>query len=97
LNNNNKLSLTPKMKDYLTGISEIEDKKPVARVGEIAAVLGVKGPSAHTMVKMLASRKLVTYEKYGYITLTEKGRKIADQLRNKNNAIKNFFYKIFGG
>jgi DtxR family transcriptional regulator, Mn-dependent transcriptional regulator len=84
------------MKDYLAGISEIEDKKPVARVGEIAAVLGVKGPTAHVMVKMLASRNLVTYEKYGYITLTEKGRKIAEQLRNKNNAIKNFLIKYLG-
>jgi DtxR family Mn-dependent transcriptional regulator len=84
------------MKDYLTGISEIEDKKPVVRVGEIAAVLGVKGPSAHVMVKMLASRELVTYEKYGYVTLTEKGRKIADQLRNKNDVIKNFLIKYLG-
>jgi DtxR family Mn-dependent transcriptional regulator len=84
------------MKDYLTGISEIEDKKPVVRVGEIAAVLGVKGPSAHVMVKMLASRELVTYEKYGYVTLTEKGRKIADQLRNKNDVIKNFLIKYVG-
>jgi len=96
LNNNNNLSLTPKMKDYLAGISEIEDKKPVARVGEIAAVLGVKGPTAHVMVKMLASRNLVTYEKYGYIILTEKGRKIANQLRNKNNVIKNFLIKYLG-
>jgi DtxR family transcriptional regulator, Mn-dependent transcriptional regulator len=84
------------MKDYLTGISEIEDKKPVARVGEIAAVLGVKGPTAHIMVKTLASRKVVTYEKYGYITLTEKGRKIANHLRNKNNTIKNFLIKYLG-
>jgi DtxR family Mn-dependent transcriptional regulator len=84
------------MKDYLTGISEIEDKKPVVRVGEIAAVLGVKVPSAHVMVKMLASRELVTYEKYGYVTLTEKGRKIADQLRNKNDVIKNFLIKYVG-
>jgi DtxR family Mn-dependent transcriptional regulator len=48
------------------------------------------------MVKMLASRELVTYEKYGYVTLTEKGRKIADQLRNKNDVIKNFLIKYLG-
>lgn len=70
MNNTRKLSLTQKMKDYLVGISEIEEKKPVARVGEIADILGVKGPSAHVMVKMLAERKLVKYEKYGYINLT---------------------------
>jgi len=96
LNNNNNLSLTPKMKDYLVGIFHIEEKKPVARVGEIAAILGVKGPSAHVMVKMLAGRQLVKHEKYGYINLTDKGREIAVQLKNKDNTIKNFFIKYLG-
>jgi DtxR family transcriptional regulator, Mn-dependent transcriptional regulator len=96
LNTLNKPSLTPKMKDYLVGISEIEEKKPVARMGEIADVLGVKGPSAHVMVKMLAERKLVKYEKYGYVNLTEEGIEIADQLKLTNDLIKNFFVKFLG-
>jgi len=82
--------LTQKMKDYLVGIFYIEEKKPVARLGEIAAALRVRGPSAHIMVKMLADRQLVTYEKYGYINLTDKGREIAEQLKNKDNTIKYF-------
>jgi len=83
LNNTRKLPLTQKMKDYLVGISEIEEKKPVARVGEIADILGVKGPSAHVMVKMLAERKLVNYEKYGYVNLTKKGQEIAKDLTGR--------------
>ena len=96
MNNTRKLSLTQKMKDYLVGISEIEEKKPVARVGEIADILGVKGPSAHVMVKMLAERKLVKYEKYGYINLTEKGQEIANDLKLKNDLIKKFFIRYLG-
>lgn len=91
-----KLSLTPKMKDYLVGISNIEEEKPVARIGEIAAALGVKGPSAHMMVKMLAERNLVVYEKYGYINLTEEGKQIAKQLKSKNDLLKKFFIKYLG-
>jgi DtxR family transcriptional regulator, Mn-dependent transcriptional regulator len=84
------------MKDYLVGISDIEEKKPVARVGEIADVLGVKSPSAHVMVKMLAERKLVKYEKYGYVNLTEKGEEIANQLKLTNDLIKKFLVKYPG-
>lgn len=90
------LSLTQKMKDYLVGIYNIEEEKPVARIGEIAAALGVKGPSAHMMVKTLAERGLVVYEKYGYINLTEEGRQTAKQLKNKNDIIKKFFIKYLG-
>jgi DtxR family transcriptional regulator, Mn-dependent transcriptional regulator len=84
------------MEDYLVGISIIEDKKTVVRIGEIAKLLGVKSSSAHVMVKMLANRKLLIYEKYGYVNLTETGKKMADQLRAKNNLINKFLVKYLG-
>jgi DtxR family transcriptional regulator, Mn-dependent transcriptional regulator len=84
------------MKDYLVGISEIEVKKQVARMGEIADILGVKGPSAYVMIKMLAERKLVKYEKSSYVNSTKKGREIADQLKLTNDLIKKYYVEYLG-
>ena len=96
MDNTRKDILTDKMKDYLVGISKIEEQKPVARIGEIATILGVKGSSAHVMVKTLAKSNMVRYEKYGYVTLTEEGREIAEELINKNNIIRNFLIRYLG-
>jgi Mn-dependent DtxR family transcriptional regulator len=49
--------LSHKMEDYLEAISFIEEKKEVARVGEIADDLGVKSSSVNVMLKIL-SRKV---------------------------------------
>lgn len=96
MNNLRKRALTDKMKDYLVGIYRIEEQSPVARIGEIAAILGAKSSSAHVMVKTLVKRNMVSYEKYGYVILTEEGREIAEHLINKNNTIKYFLIRYLG-
>jgi DtxR family transcriptional regulator, Mn-dependent transcriptional regulator len=88
--------LSPKMEDYLEAISFIEEKKEVARVGEIAKDLGVKSSSVNVMVKMLEKRGLVKHEKYGYIKLTKSGREIAEQVKARHHFLNNFLIKYLG-
>ncbi len=88
--------LSPKMEDYLETISFIEEKKEVARVGEIAEDLGVKSSSVNVMLKMLSGKGLLKHEKYGYIKLTESGREIAGQIKAKHHFLKKFLEKYLG-
>lgn len=88
--------LSPKMEDYLESISFIEEKREVARVGEIADDLGVKSSSVNVMMKMLAERGLVKHEKYGYIKLTKAGREIAEQVKTRHRFLNMFLVKYLG-
>ncbi len=88
--------LSQKMEDYLEAISFIEEKREVARVGEIAKDLGVNSSSVNVMMKMLAERGLVKHEKYGYIKLTKAGREIADQVKARHRLLNNFLIKYLG-
>lgn len=85
--------LSQKMEDYLEAISFIEEKREVARVGEIAKDLGVKSSSVNVMMKMLAGRGLIKHEKYGYIKLTKAGQEIAEQVKARHHLLNNFLIK----
>ena len=88
--------LSYKMEDYLETISFIEEKREVARVGEIAKELDVKSSSVNVMMKMLANRDLIKHEKYGYIKLTKTGREIAEQVKARHHVLNNFLVKYLG-
>lgn len=74
-----KKTLTPALEDYLAVIQEILQKQPAARVSTIARKMGVSLPSVTNAMKRLAELEYVEYEKYGYITLTEKGKEEQDR------------------
>jgi DtxR family transcriptional regulator, Mn-dependent transcriptional regulator len=88
--------LSHKMEDYLEAISFIEEKREVARVGEIAKDLGVNSSSVNVMMKMLAERGLIKHEKYGYIKLTKAGREIGEQVKARHRLLNNFLIKYLG-
>ena len=88
--------LSHKMEDYLEAISFIEEKREVARVGEIAKDLGVNSSSVNVMMKMLTERGLIKHEKYGYIKLTKAGREIAEQIKARHRLLNNFLIKYLG-
>jgi len=88
--------LSPKMEDYLEAISFIEEKREVARVGEIAEDLGVKSSSVNVMLKILSGRGLLKHEKYGYIKLTKAGQEIAEQVKARHRFLNKFLVKYLG-
>jgi DtxR family transcriptional regulator, Mn-dependent transcriptional regulator len=88
--------LSPKMEDYLETISFIEEKREVARVGEIANDLGVKSSSVNVMLKILSGRGLLKHEKYGYIKLTKAGQEIAEQVKARHHFLNKFLVKYLG-
>ncbi len=89
-----KLELTENLEDYLFDIFEILKCAPVVRVKDIAKKRGVKLSSVVVAVKSLSEKGFVNYQKYEYITLTEKGLDIAKKMENRKKILYKFLTEI---
>jgi Mn-dependent DtxR family transcriptional regulator len=81
---------SPKMEDYLEVIYELLKEKGYVKSKDISRVLNVKASTVTIMLKTLAEKKLINYEKYGGITLTEEGVKKAEEISRKHKIIIDF-------
>ena len=92
---NDEDSLTASMQDYLEMIYRLSVNTGFSRVRELSDALNVQPPSVTKMVQKLAKLKLLKYERYGVIILTEEGKMHGVELLNRHNIIENFL-KILG-
>lgn len=67
--------------------------KTEAGNNELAAYLNVKPATANDMLKKLKEKELVSYEKYGKISLTESGRYLAVGIIRKHRLWETFLYE----
>lgn len=86
--------LSENLEDYLETILELEESEKVARAKDIALKLDIKPGSVTGGLKSLEAKGLINYQPYAYITLTEDGRKIAEDLRNRHDLVKSFLKNI---
>jgi len=84
------VELTERAEDYLRAIYEITGRKGYARIRDIAREMRVQPSSVVEMMKKLSSRRLVNYEKYGGVTLTEKGAEIAAAISRRHETFLRF-------
>lgn len=87
--------LTASMEDYLEMIYRLSLNMGFTRIHELSDALNVQPPSATKMVQRLSELELINYEKYGFITLTEKGRMLGSRLLKRHNIIESFL-RIIG-
>ena len=83
-------NLTSNMEDYLEAIYSLKQDKGFTRVGEIAEKLNVKNSSVNAALKTLAEKDLVEHERYGYVTLTKAGDKLAIEVKKKHDILYRF-------
>ncbi len=79
-----KRGLSATQEDYLTAIFRIEQEDGIIRANRIAGELGVTRPTVTTALKSLASLKLIEYQPYQPVVLTELGRKQAMAISHRN-------------
>lgn len=79
-----------KVEDYLETLYLIQKKKGYLKVRDIAAAMDVKPPSVVEMLRKLGTADLVSYEKYGAITLTKKGMEIGKNTVEKHETFRKF-------
>jgi Mn-dependent DtxR family transcriptional regulator len=73
--------------DHLERIQELVDRKGYARVTDIADSLGLSKSAVSNMVRRLAARGFVNYEKYRGFTLTRQGRAVACHIQVRHQTL----------
>ena len=88
--------LTESQEDYLEAILAILEEKQAVRAKDIAKRLGVTGPSVTGALHVLSAKGVVNYAPYDVITLTEKGRKAAEDVARRHRVLKDFLTRVLG-
>lgn len=86
--------LSENLEDYLEVILELEKTRKVARGKEIAQKLNIQPGSVTGALKTLSKKGLIHWEKYGYITLTKDGLKIAENITRRHKVLMNFLVNV---
>ena len=73
--------------DHLERIQELVDRKGYARVSDIADSLGLSKSAVSNMVRRLAARGFVNYEKYRGFTLTPQGQAVASHIKVRHQTL----------
>ncbi len=86
--------LSESQEDYLEVILDLERENKVARAKDIAEKLGIQRGSVTGGLKSLVEKSLINYEPYSFITLTQKGVKIAEEITRRHQILKDFLLKV---
>ena len=87
-------ALSSNMEDYLEAIFHISSEKQAARAKDIADRLKVNKSSVTGALRSLSEKGYVNYAPYDIITLTDKGKILAEDVVRRNETLKDFFIKI---
>lgn len=88
--------LSASLEDYLEAIYNLSSDHQVARANEIAQQLSVAKASVTAALRTLAQRELINYRPYGFISLTERGRKLAWKIARRHEILSFFFAQVLG-
>ncbi len=81
--------------DYLETIDLLIDEKGFAASVDIAERMNVSKPTVTSIVKKLDREGFLIHERYRGIKLTQKGRKLAEEMQNRHQLITSFLM-LFG-
>lgn len=88
------MKLTNSQEEYLKTIYMIEKNEQKARVTDIANKMNITKPSVNKALRILKELKLINYETYGEITLTELGKGQAKEIIIKQDILETFLIGI---
>ena len=90
------MELTKSLEEYITTIYILEHNEDKIRVTDIADKMIVTKPSVNRAMKTLKEKGIINYAPYSDIVLTEKGKKIAQNILKKYDVVKIFLAEILG-
>ncbi len=88
------ISLTEE--NYLKTLFNLSIESGEVNVNELSKRLGIKMPTVTVMMKKLSEKKLVNYESYKPLRLTEKGRREAGLIIRKHRLAEMFLVEKMG-
>lgn len=86
--------LSASLEDYIEAIYHIITRNQVARSKDIATRLSVSRASVTEALRTLSKKKLIHYAPYEPITLTTIGKKTAEDVIFRHDALKRFFIEV---
>lgn len=89
--------MTPAGENYLMKIHELSGggAEPV-RIRDLSSSLGVTPSSASRMATAMCTDGYVNFRRYGYITLTEKGVKEGEYMRDRLRTVREYLRRLSG-
>lgn len=90
------MMMTLTEENYLKALFHLSEENPEVSVLDLSKSLDIKMPTVNSMVKKLASKKLVSYEKYKPLRLTEEGRRSAGLIIRKHRLVEMFLVEKMG-
>ncbi len=88
--------ISKSLEEYLKTIYIIQKQDEQPRVTEIAKKMNCTKASVNKSIKQLAEKKLVIYEPYGKIVITDEGEKLAKKSLEANDIVYLFLKDILG-
>jgi len=88
--------LSQSVEDYLKTIYKLHDRSDIVSTSDIARSLDVSAASVTNMVKRLAQLKLVEYESYRGVSLTETGEKVALEIIRHHRLLELYLREVMG-
>lgn len=82
--------------NYLKALHRLSLNEEAITVKRIALLLDIKMPTVNSMINNLSEKKLIKYEKYKAIELTEKGKKKALLILRKHRLTELFLKDVMG-
>ena len=82
--------------NYLKALFNLANEKGEVTVNDLSKELDIKMPTVNSMVKKLADQKLVHYESYKPLRLTEKGKKEAGLIIRKHRLTEMYLVEKMG-
>jgi DtxR family transcriptional regulator, Mn-dependent transcriptional regulator len=82
--------------NYLKALFNLSNDKGEVTVQELSKELQIKMPSVNSMIKKLAEKKMVLYESYKPLKLSEKGKKEAGLIIRKHRLTEMYLVEKMG-
>lgn len=82
--------LSPSLEDYLEEVYRFSVTQSVVRVSDVSHKLNFALPSVSKALGKLRARGYITYPKYGFISLTDKGKEMGSYLVERNQVLQDF-------
>jgi DtxR family Mn-dependent transcriptional regulator len=86
--------LSESLQGYLEVILDLEGTQKVARARDIADRLKIQRGSVTGALKSLEEKGLIHYQPYSFITLTESGKKVAEEVAHRHRVLKDFLLNV---
>lgn len=88
------MKLSSSLEEYLKTIYVLKNTEKQVRVTDIAKKLGISKPSVNKALNNLKDLKLIQYESYGDIILTEEGITVSKDIMKRYSTLKLFLTEV---